>query len=119
MWTTCPSFTGETKWRASIEAVTTTLRAWRPAAIAAAISTQLTIWPPKIVPSALVCEGSTISVIVTADSDGTLPFALLMSRSKIAATWGRRQKNTSAAHREKDELGLAGWKRLFLYLTHS
>ncbi len=41
--------------------------------MAPAISIQLIILPPKMVPSALVSDGRTISVIVTADSSDDLP----------------------------------------------
>ena len=73
IFTTWPSLTGLKKWRASIEAVTTVRLAWRVAAIAAAISIQLMIFPPKIVPKAFVSEGNTISVICTADSLENFP----------------------------------------------
>ena len=58
---------GATKCRASIEAVTTTLRAWRPAAMAPAMSIQDMIFPPKIVPRAFASDGRTISVMVTVE----------------------------------------------------
>src|SRR5512134_1048982 len=41
---------------------------WRCAQIAAHRSSQARIWPPKTLPSALACVGSTYSVIVASDS---------------------------------------------------
>ena len=61
-----------------MDAVTTVFRACFPAQIAPAISIHDMTVPPKMVPSALVCWGSTISVMVTADSDGALAFKLMV-----------------------------------------
>lgn len=55
-----------------MDAVTTEHWEYLPAEIAAAISIQDITAPPKIVPKALVCWGSTNSVMITAESDGDL-----------------------------------------------
>lgn len=61
-----------------MEAVTTTLRACLPAAMAPAISIHDIILPPKMVPKAFVSDGRTISVIMTEDSRGGFPLSSLM-----------------------------------------
>src|SRR3990167_3382844 len=78
----CPSLTGEIKLSASIEAVTHMDRQCLKAQMAAAVSIHAMIWPPKMVPRALVCSGKTSSVISTRDSEGGLGVIIINGRTK-------------------------------------
>lgn len=74
MWavtrTTWPIFTGWSKARSSMPAVTQTVPQWRWAQMAAQMSIHARIWPPKTLPRALAWVGSTYSVIAVTEREG-------------------------------------------------